>query len=550
MFNDVCFMSLLPKGSVEKIENSPTSFYVWSLTFISIIIARVLMENWLDGMMNRTGNYFFHHFAYTFSFFLLMYLIFLGLLIKNLKVKLVTASNVVIWGYLIIIFPPLIDFVLLKDKLYLSFYGIYSLAEMPGRFFTFFGENPDFGVTYGVRFEIAMSVIALGLYGYYKTKSKTKGLFLSLQTYVILFFLATSPSWITIVTQGFSKGFLQVKDIDIVQLFLTTVKFFSRETGTYTNALSIKMSVIYSVLLAGVIVIGLIFLYRKKFIAFLKNSRPVQLIYHAGLLLFGVGAGFVFGKIDWDWNIFNLFALLNIIIAVCLAWLASVVFNDFFDKKIDSVTNNSRPLILGDFEERDYVAIGVVLFVFSLFYAALINPKIALILVAYQALAWLYSAWPLRLKRFTFLSTFISALASLLVIFAGFILVTSAEDIVDFPKRVFWLMLFALTFSLPIKDLKDIVGDKLDKVYTVPVVFGEYWGKIIIGSGIFLSYFLSVILLNESKLLWWAIIVGGLSFWAVVFSGKNKKITNRNLIWWILGLVIVYGVVLVGMVCF
>jgi len=137
-----------------------------------------------------------------------------------------------------------------------------------------------------------------------------------------------------------------------------------------------------------------------------------------------------------------------------------------------------------------------------------------------------------------------------LVIFAGFILVTFSQDIIEFPKRIFWLMLFSLTLALPIKDLKDIKGDKLDGVATIPVVFGEYWGKIIIGSGIFLSYFLSVILLNESRLLLWAIIVGGLSFWVVTSSGENKKISNRNLIWWVMGLVIIYLAVLIKLVVF
>ncbi|KKP69190.1 MAG: Bacteriochlorophyll/chlorophyll synthetase [Candidatus Moranbacteria bacterium GW2011_GWE1_35_17] len=543
-------MVLSLKDLIKKIENSPTSFYIWLCTFLGIITARILMENWLDGMVSRTGNYFFHHVAYTFFFFLLTYLILLGLLIKNLKIKIKIASNVLIWGYLIIIFPPLIDFILFKDKLYLSFYGVYSLAEMPRRFFTFFGDSPDFGVTYGVRFEIAMAVIALGIYGYLKTKSKIRGLFLALQTYIILFVLGTSPSWATIAVKGFSKGFMQVKDMDIVQLFFTSARLFSRETGNYTNALSIKISLVYAVLLAGLIILGLFFYYKDKFISFLKNSRPVQLIYHAGLLFVGMGLGISLTEINWDFSFFNFISFLNIVIAISLAWLASVVFNDIFDKKIDKVTNDKRPLIVGDFRQDEYITIGVVLFAFSILYAALINPKIALLLLAYQMLAWLYSAWPLRLKRFTFLSTFISALASLLVIFAGFILVTFSQDIIEFPKRIFWLMLFSLTLALPIKDLKDIKGDKLDGVATIPVVFGEYWGKIIIGSGIFLSYFLSVILLNESRLLLWAIIVGGLSFWVVTSSGENKKISNRNLIWWVMGLVIIYLAVLIKLVVF
>lgn len=543
-------MILFLKDLVKKVEDCPTSFYLWAFSFVSIVFGRILMENWLDGMINRTGDYFFHHAAYTFIFFLLNYLIFVWLLVKNLKINIKKASNIMLWGYPIIIFPPLIDFILFRGKLYLSFYGIYGLAEMPRRFFTFFGDSPDFGVTYGVRFEIAVAVIALGFYGYLRTKSKIKALWLALQVYLVLFTLATFPSWVTIIYQAIFKGFFQVKDVEIVQLFFTSAKLFSRVTGTYTNALSIKVSIVYSVLLLGIIILGLYFYYKDKFLAFLKNSRPVQLIYHVGLLLVGMGLGILFTTPDWDFNFFNFFSLLNIIIAVSLAWLASVVFNDIFDKKIDLITNKHRPLIVNDFRQEDYITIGLVLFAFSILYAGLINPKVALMLVAYQALAWLYSAWPFRLKRFIFLATFISALASLLIVFSGFVLVSPMEDTTEFPKRIFWLMLIALTFSLPIKDLKDIAGDKLDGVFTVPVVFGEYWGKVIIGSGIFLSYFLSVILLNEPRLLFWAIITGGASFWVVTSSGDGKKINNHNLIWFVMALVILYGGILVRFVKF
>lgn len=525
-------------------EEAPMSFYIWSGTFLSIIACRVLMENWLGGMINRTGDYFFHHVAYTFVFFFLAYLIFLGILMKNLKISLRPASGVMLWGYLIIIFPPLIDFILLKDQAYLSFYGIYGLQEMFWRFVTFFGDNPDFGVTYGVRVEIALTVIALFAYGYLKTKSKLRAFSLALQAYMLLFILATFPSWVTIVTQGFSKGFMQVGEVEIVQLFFTSAKFFSRETGTYLNALSIKLTLLYAILLFGVIMLGLWFHYRKQLIAFLKNARPVQVIYHVGLLVVGIGTGMLFADLDWDFDFFNFFAFLNVSLAVILAWLASVVANDIYDKKIDVVTNSHRPLIVKDFSENEYILLGLVLFGASIFYAAIVNPKVAILLVAYQALAWIYSAWPFRLKRFPLVASLLSALASMLVIFSGFMLVSPAEDTLDFPKRIFWLILIALTLSLPIKDLKDIQGDKQDGVYTVPVIFGEYWGKVIIGSGIFLSYFLSVILLNEYSLIYWAIILGGASFWIVVSSQENKKINNYNLIWWVLGLVSVYVLIL------
>lgn len=526
---------------VEKIEKTPTNFYLWSLTFLSIIFARVLMENWLGKMINRSGDYFFHHFSYTLVFFLLSYLLFLAFLMKKLDLKIKAASNVMLWGYLIIIFPPLFDFILLNDRPYLSFYGIYSLSEMPYRFFTFFGDSPDYGMTYGVRIEIAFTVLALLVYAFIKTRDKIKALIISIEAYLILFFLGTFPSWMTILVRGFQKGPLNVAESDIVQLFFPSVRLFARSTGSYLNALSIKLSLVYGFILFLFVCWGLYVLYRKQFLAFLKNARPVQLGYHIGLLLAGMFLAVAFTRINWDLNIFNIFALLLVMVSVAFAWLASVVVNDIYDKKIDHLTNQTRPLIVKDFSNEAYITTGVVLFAVSIFFSAMVSPKIAFLLMAYQALAFLYSAWPFRLKRFLGVASLVSSIASLLILFAGFILAAPMEDIGQLPTRIIWLLGVAFIFCLPIKDLKDIKGDKADGVMTFPVVFGEYWGKVIIGGGIFFAYVFSVIAFNEKKLLLWALFLGGVSFWLVVISKeRGQKITNRNVIWWAMGVLAIY----------
>jgi len=532
----------------KKMEGAHTNFYLWLISFVSIVGARILVETWLGGMVNKTGDYFFHHIMDVYFFYLLGYLIFLILLVANLKVKIKEASNIMLWGYLIIIIPPIIDFILLKNRPFLSFYGFYSLAEMPRKFLTFFGDSPDFGITYGARFDIAATVILLLIYTYVKTRKISKSLFLALQAYAVLFVLATFPSWVTIITQGFSKGFMNIGDREIVQLFLTSARLFSRDTGTYLNALSIKLSIIYAVMLAGVISAGAYVLYRKQFLAFIKNSRPVQIIYHQGLFMAGMGLGIFFTDFTWEFTIFNFFSFVAVSIAIACAWLASVVVNDIYDKKIDNITNQDRPLVLGIFSQENYIGVGFVMFFVSILFSAMVNPKVGFILIAYQFLASLYSAWPLRLKRFLGVASLVSALASLLVLFSGFVLVSPLEDITQIPSRIIWLIGISLIFCLPIKDLKDIEGDKLDGVKTVPVVFGEYWGKVIIGGGIFASYIASSVFLNEPSLLVWAIIFGGTSFWIVVFSGQNKKITNRNLIWWVMGVLVIYILILIKLV--
>ena len=174
----------------------------------------------------------------------------------------------------------------------------------------------------------------------------------------------------------------------------------------------------------------------------------------------------------------------------------------------------------------------------------MVHYKFGILLVIYQILAWFYSAKPYRLKIFPGIATFISSFASMIVLFMGFILFSPDQNLTGFPWRIFWLLLISFTLCLPIKDFKDIAGDKADGVFTIPVIFGEEKGRLIVAVGCFISYMISVFFLNEMKLFWWALLFGGASYLIIT----NKKIKPYNLLWWNLGMAIFYGLILVKIV--
>jgi 4-hydroxybenzoate polyprenyltransferase len=533
---------------IDFIENAATSFWLWFVSFASIIAIRLFVENWLENFRSRSGLFLFYEFTHTFLFFIIAYLLILGLLNKLLKVDFKKAANVLLYGYLVIITPPIVDYIISGGKGFWSFYIFDSFSGIIRRFFTFFGDRPDVGITYGVRIEVAAAVIFLFIYGYIKSKSILKSLYLSLIFYIVLFILGTFPSWITIMTGGFTKGFFKITGVDVAQMFLTPAKIFSREIPDIVSSLNIKMSLIYSLLLTFLSVAGCWLSSREKLTAFLRNARFPQLIYHGGLLVIGMGLGLIFTDTFVGINFFNFTSFLVLLLSVSFAWLASVVFNDFEDREIDGITNSSRPLPAGKIPDQQYKNIGWVLFGASILFSAIINFKIALLLIVYQAIAWLYSAWPLRLKRFALVSTFVSAMASLIILFSGFILISPDQSAKSLPFSIVALLVAGYTFSLPIKDFKDIEGDKKNGVYTVPVLFGEYWGKVAIGGGLFLSFILSTIVFNESRLFWWALLFGAVSFWIIHSSGRNKKISYKRLPWWILGTISIYGLILISII--
>ena len=527
---------------IQKIENAPSSFGLWAISFLSLIIVRILIENWLEGFQSQSALFIFYEITHTFLFFIIAYLLFLGLIRKIIPTGFRQISNILLWGYLAILTPPIIDHIISRRQGFWSFYEFGGLADLGRIFFTFFGDTPEIGITQGVRIEIALAIILLTVYGYIKSKNIFKSLSLGLLAYLIFFVLGTFPSWITIAVEGFSKGFLAISEVDIAKMFLTPAKIFSHGFSNIVSSLNIKMSLIYSLVFTAIISAGLFLNYKEKFLTFLKNSRLPQLVYHGGMLCAGAGLGIIFTHPIWEVNFFNIVAFLVVLLAVCLAWMASVTVNDIADRKIDKETNKKRPLIKNIFTVSEYKTIGIVLFAFSILFSAIVNFKVALLLVAYQALAWIYSAWPLRFKRFAYLASFISAIATLLILISGFILVSSDQNISRLPFSIAALLVVGLTLSLPAKDFKDVRGDRQEGVWTIPVIFGEYWGKVIVGSGIFISFISSVILLNEFRLFWWAILLGGASFWTVVNMKFNSsaRINSRNVIWWILAWTIIY----------
>src|SRR3989344_6104737 len=479
-------MLKLPRKAIEKIESAPLTFRSWLISFTAIIAVRILVEEWIaSGLKNSTLTTFFYGISHTFLFFLLSYLLVAFLLRYFLGVETKKIFSALLFGYFLVITPPIIDHVISGGGGFWSFYKFDSLRGLGERFLTFFGDRWDLGITYGVRFEVAAALVFIFIYSLIKTSEenfkfeilnfKMISKFLNFINSVLFQNSKFKIQYSSIFTLGFSKGFLAVRDVDIAQMFLSPVKIFSREIAEIKSALSIKMVLIYSLMLFAVSVIYLYREYKNKLLAIIRNSRPPQLIYHLGLFFVGMGIFIAFQGTAPEITLFNLSALALLIISIAGSWIASVIINDIEDEKIDQKTNPNRPFIKKVFVLEEYRKIGQGIFWVSVIFAAFVSLKIALLLVAYQAIAFLYSSWPLRLKRFPFVSTFVSAIASLMILFSGFILVSPEQNIKNLPNNIIILLVIGFTLSLPVKDFKDIEGDGKEGVFTIPIFFGGLW---------------------------------------------------------------------------
>ena len=518
---------------------SPT---LWLATFLGIVVTRLFFDKFIakanaplfDLVMDIHNILFF---GLTF----LSVWLFLSLILQKKPFDL---SYLMLLASFFIIFPPILDLLQTKGEVYWSFYLISSPGDLFWQFATIFGHLPSGIVYFGTKIAFISAIIILSGIVFLSSGRIWKSFLSALGVYIILFLMAAFPSILAYLGIFLSQGrFWEIQPFEIIQFF-SNFRILSVELENLGHSLAYNLNFVYFLLILAIL--GLFFFWseRAKFMATLRNFRYPQLIYHVGLFFCGLGLGYWVYPQDIRGDFFELVAILSLIMAIIFSWKASVVVNDLNDMEIDKITNAERPLPSGLFGRDEYGQMGKVFLFLAVLGGFLVDYKFGWLLLVYQILAWFYSATPLRFKRFPIFATSLSALASLLVLMLGFILFSPEQSLAGFPWKIFALLFITYTLCLPIKDFKDIAGDKKDGVWTVPVIFGEDMGRTIVGASFFISYILSVFFLNEWRLFWWSLIFGSISFLVI----NNKKIAPRRLLWWNLAIVSVYGLILVKIV--
>ncbi len=538
------------KQKIEKIENQPIKFEVWLILFTAIIFVRLFEEIFLNIKDVQTNTFIWHDFIHIFLVFIFVNLTAYFLFKKTLKLSSQAFLNLSLIGtFLLSILPPFLDFLFSKKYSMINFYEFYSLKECHINFFTFLHQDPLIGTTPGQRIGILISMIVVGLYSFIKSSKISISIINSLFFYIIFYFVSTLPSWITFLVRGFDSS-----RADVAALFFAPTDFLNQPALSINMAMHKKTIFVYIILIT--ITTLIIFVKNKLFRELLKNIRPVQTIYHLGLFSIGLGIAVVFGETVDFFNFFNIIALITMLLIIVAMWFSSVIVNDYFDEKIDEISNQDRPLVKHIIEKENYLKIGVVALIISITISSLINPSITILLCFYYGLTLVYNVPPLRLKKIPLVATFISALASIIIIFSGYLMVVSENSLQNFPLSIVYLLLITFTISLPLKDFKDIEGDKKSDVFTIPVIFGEKLARLIVGISIFVSFMLSIFFLSEMRLFLPALIFGIMCFSLINFKVVNSLepfttkyfISKRKIVPVIFGLVFVYGMILVRII--
>ena len=516
------------------------------LTVLTIILVRLGIENWLDGFKSKAPHLYLGEFMHTTTFFVIIFLICVILVIKLSTISRKSGIAIFLFAFLMIILPPILDHII--SAMYfdgINFYSYYLFDNPEGlvkSFFTFFGDKPRDGITYGTRIMIFLTLIFLGIITWLKTKKVSKTLTTIFVAYVLFFIMSSLPSLLSYIVL---PQHMNVGGGDVAGFITSPTAVLGNQITNPINAASIKLSLVYLLLL--IVLLSLIFFRTHKdlFISLLKNVRPVQTAYHIGLLVMGMYIAITFGGAIILPTFFTVLAFILLCIAIVFAWYSTVIFNDCVDQKIDAISNPQRPLITKIINVSSYKKIGFTFLVLSLIITALINGLAVFILIIYHALSFLYNTEPLRLKRFPILATLTAAIASFFIVVIGFVTLVPHHSISDFPPHIAILLIVVYTISLPIKDLKDIDGDRASNIYTIPVLFGKETSRIIIAISIFTSFMLSIFTLGTKSLLVPALLAGALSFWTLVGQKNQKFIFDSRQVLLIVFLIVsIYSIIL------
>lgn len=519
------------------IENTPLTLGLWAMALMAIIGVRVAIELFFENITFRYADHFFYQFAHHYLTFTCIYLAALPVVVWFARVNVRKAALILLFGFMIIWTPPIVDEIISRGAGFWSFYSFDSLRGLGERYLTFFGDKPDVGITYGVRFEIGTVLILMALYTWVRTRNFWRTVLGTLTLYTVLFIIGVLPSLITFALLAPEKGLLAVTELDVARVMLSPEPLFILNPPAVSAVLAVKMGLAYTLLLP-LLIFGLLMLFFRPILrALWANLRLPQTLYHLGLFLIGAGLVFLYeGKSAFVLNWLHWAGLISMLMAVVLAWVTSVIINDLHDTRIDAVTNPHRPLITGTIDRATYGTIGLLTFAFSIFCSAYVSTQLAFLLILYQGIAWIYSAPPLRLKRFPGIATLLASSASLLIFFGGFIVFSLNKNIESLPWPVALLLFLAYLALLPIKDFKDIAGDKQDGVQTLPIIWGEIRAKRLIGAAAFSCFILSVFVFDVRHFFPLAFFFGSLSYWILQISSADHRYFSYHKLagWYIL----------------
>jgi len=517
---------------IEKIENSPISLSKFLLAFFCFVFLRNFLEIFStrsDYFAAKRFSFFFFH---SVAFYIFVFLALILILHFITKERIIKISKVIFSGSIVLLLPPLLDLLASGGEGVVNKYRNFTQPEniwqiiklffayiIDSPFGLFFGRDANFPLTqlqinYGIRVEVLIVLIFLIWYIFWKTKNIFRvlaGLFLG---YMVFFVLGIFP-----YLMAFVFG-----------LPATDASFYN---ASIINSAFDWNKIIFCLYFVFILIFGAAWFYfydRNKFLAVIRNLRLPRFLLNLVFLFLGLAVTFHFSGKRLDFMPFDYSLIFTACLSLAFYWFFAVFSNDMADEKADKINAPTRPLPSAALSRQEARSLSLVFLGVSYALAFIVGYAFFVIIFLRSCLSYLYSWPPFRLKRVPLISHFVLAICYFLTMLAGY-LILSSSSVYDFPGRVSLVFLISFALVANFKDIKDYKGDKADKVYTLPIIFGPKRGKLIIGFLGVVAFLLLPLVYKEYLKL---ILIPSLVAAAAYFFLVNKKKYDERLIFFLI----------------
>ena len=442
---------------LESLKITPLHMVV---SFLFVAIFRVLLEQMLLGSSIKSLSFISIH---SISFYFGIYFLFLFFISFLFNFQVEKIKNLVFSALSLGLLPPILDFLFFRS------FGERTYIYFPSFEPSFFSPEQMIGESVTLWLIILLTTLVV----YSKTGSKLKALVGFIMGYCLLQFCSFGLNY-------FVQNTLSI--IDIIGDERSYADF-----GVVHGLYSLFWIAVGFICMAGA--------YWDKYRTTLKR------VHHT----FIFGALVVVGAqmVSEPPALFSLLILIEAFI-FSFAFLLAQTENDFYDKKLDALTNRASSLNKDDMYLVRFIQIALILSV------AIFDFSIVPFLLLFFTLSFAYSHTKIRLKKHFVTGSLVEGLGCLVCLMAGAyslynphtnILPTHIQS--PFPLAIWLFITISLGFAIcsNFKDYKDFKGDLKGGITTIYVLLYNKWNiqpqttnKII--AGIFALSFISLITLS------------------------------------------------------
>jgi len=525
---------------IEDAERSPLPWGYSLATFLALVLARNLLEGAL-GPNGSIGFVYFSspsalmvldHFVFFYGSLYLSFALVLSMLTRE---RIGRVMNVMTPAWALLLIPPVLDFILTSGE----GLKITYVLELRPVVLRFFDPRVSFEtISPGQRVEILGACLLAAAYVRLKTRNWARTVSGFIAVYLVLALHGVLPSLLARASWALTRAAAASAEL----AYLTAFK-----SGGIVADESRKLALVFGLTMVALGWVAFRRHSRNREAAMRRNVRPLRSLHYLGLTVFGIAFGWaLFSRAGVEFTgAGDILGMLATCVATFCAFQASVAINDIFDEAGDRISEQARPLVSGALERRDLVGQAVAFSLAALLLALNVKYSTFLFMVLTLIVSFVYSAPPVRLKRFPIVSSLALGVTSLLACLVGFSVYAEERAMALFPAPLAWVLVLSFGLGFAAKDLKDVDGDKATRVWTLPVLLGPAAGRAAVALLVFLGY-LSVALLLPYPTLKAPAVALGLASAATVLVWRRKHLTDLLLAVCLLFTVVVALTVLFG----